>query len=181
MERWKAIIEVDSYYEVSNLGRIRRARSGRRTWIGRIVKPYIRKDTGYMTVAIRGTGPKMRRLYVHILVAKYFVGPRPSGKETNHKDLDKSNNHWDNLEYITHLGNVRHALANGVSCVHPAYGEAHSNSKLTWRAVRKIRSLYQFGVYGCQRLATRFGVTPHLIHLVVTGNAWKEENRPVNA
>jgi len=46
----------------------------------------------------------------HTLVAIHFIGPCPLGKtEINHKDLDKRNNHWSNLEWVTHSYNILHA------------------------------------------------------------------------
>lgn len=44
----------------------------------------------------------------HCLVAEHFLGPRPSGFEVNHKDRDKTNNHWSNLEYVTPRENINH-------------------------------------------------------------------------
>lgn len=50
---------------------------------------------------------------VHRLVGKAFV-EKPEGWEDstswtiNHKDLDKTNNHWTNLEWIPHSENCQH-------------------------------------------------------------------------
>jgi hypothetical protein len=103
-ERWKKFGHGD--YEVSSRGRIRRATSGGNTYIGKILKQFPRQ--GYHRVEIHG-----RWRSVHKIVAKYFIGKRPSGKEINHKDLDKSNNHYKNLEYVTPVKNMEHAAANG--------------------------------------------------------------------
>jgi hypothetical protein len=46
--------------------------------------------------------------FVHDLVAETWLGPRPVGTEVNHKDRDHGNNAPDNLEYLTHVDNVRH-------------------------------------------------------------------------
>lgn len=48
---------------------------------------------------------------VHRLVAAKFIGPCPEGMEINHKDGNKENNHWTNLEYVTHAENIRKAYA----------------------------------------------------------------------
>lgn len=45
--------------------------------------------------------------FAHRLVYMTFVGPIKY--EINHKDMDKLNNHWKNLEDITHAENIRKA------------------------------------------------------------------------
>ncbi len=47
----------------------------------------------------------------HRLVYESFNGPIPVGYEINHRDLDKLNNHIDNLEATTHSDNMLHARA----------------------------------------------------------------------
>lgn len=55
--------------------------------------------------------PKLE--YAHRLVAKYFI-PNPFNlPQVNHKDCDKSNNHIDNLEWISRRANIDHAHAAG--------------------------------------------------------------------
>jgi len=46
---------------------------------------------------------------IHRLVYQTFVGPIPKGMEINHKDLNKANNHYSNLEVLTHRDNIIHA------------------------------------------------------------------------
>lgn len=43
---------------------------------------------------------------VHRLVATKYLGQCPLELETSHKDGNKMNNHWSNLEYITHQANI---------------------------------------------------------------------------
>jgi len=54
----------------------------------------------------------------HRLVGMYFV-PKPKTDpgiilEINHRDGDKSNNHFSNLEWVTRSANLRHAIATGL-------------------------------------------------------------------
>lgn len=52
---------------------------------------------------------------VHILIARTFIGDRPSHEYiVNHKDTNKRNNHYTNLEWITYSENTKHAIAMGV-------------------------------------------------------------------
>lgn len=51
--------------------------------------------------------------YVHRLVASHFI-PNPHNKKVvNHIDCDRSNNHIDNLEWVTTKENLAHAMTVG--------------------------------------------------------------------
>lgn len=43
---------------------------------------------------------------VHQLVAECYIGPCPEGKEVDHIDNDKLNNHYTNLQYLTRQENM---------------------------------------------------------------------------
>ena len=104
-EIWKPFL--NGYYEISNKGRVCSTRFN-----NRIIKQH-KYGHGYRCVTTC-VAYEMHTYQVHRLVAKYFIGPCPKGKEVNHKDLDKTNNYVTNLEYKTHKKNVRHAIENGV-------------------------------------------------------------------
>lgn len=109
-EEWRAILDGD--YEVSNLGRVRRARPGRKTWAGRLLAT-TRMKIGYLKVSPVVNGKNVY-MYVHVLVAEAFLGPKPEGHEINHIDGNKANASAANLEYVTHTGNMQHALRMGL-------------------------------------------------------------------
>lgn len=65
-------------------------------------------ETGYVQVVVT-----RRQKLVHRLVAEAFV-PRIEGKNiVNHKDGNKMNNHYTNLEWCTQAENIAHSIANG--------------------------------------------------------------------
>lgn len=66
---------------------------------------------GYPTVTIRH-----KKYPVHRLVATNFLDTptNPDRKYVNHKDGDKSNNHMNNLEWVTASENVAHAIKLGL-------------------------------------------------------------------
>lgn len=164
-EEWRPI--RDGHYEVSNHGRVRRARAASGTCVGRLLKPRI-DGCGYMAVVLY-TNARPRQVYIHRLVTMAFIGPCPDSHEVNHKDGDKQNNHIANLEYVTHHDNMRHAVRLGLRPM-LLFGEDHPNSKLTDDAVRRIRSLA--GTESRSSIAARFGVSNQLVSRVTTRRAW---------
>ena len=69
---------------------------------------------GYMRVYCRqmSTG-KRRDLYVHRLVAKYFI-PNPDNKNVvNHKNCQRDDNRAENLEWCTTRENIGYAVSLG--------------------------------------------------------------------
>lgn len=59
----------------------------------------------YLSLAMKGT------VGVHRLIAAKYVGSCPVGMEVNHKDGDRGNNHWTNLEYVTHSDNMKKSFS----------------------------------------------------------------------
>lgn len=110
VEEWKDIKGYEGYYQVSNLGRVKRLLAWRGNQVkhvfipvDEIVKPYI-DNFGYKRVCL-SKDCKSKHFRVHRLVAIAFI-PNPYNlPEVNHKDEDKSNSCVDNLEWCTHAYN----------------------------------------------------------------------------
>ena len=103
-EEWK---EVDGFrgYFVSNMGRIK---SYRQNKDGMILKQRLSKK-GYCMVMMSDNNCKKHYMQVHRLILKTFNPvDNMDNLEVNHKDEDKTNNNLTNLEWVTHLENVRH-------------------------------------------------------------------------
>ena len=105
-EVWKDVVGYEGYYQVSNLGRVKRlsryitSKNGvTRYWRGRILAQTENPD-GYMTVILSKEG-KSTILGVHRVVAEAFIDNPENLPVTNHKDEDKKNNIPDNLEWCT--------------------------------------------------------------------------------
>lgn len=169
-EVWKMIPVpgFEKLYEVSNLGRVRRAAPGLRTFTGRILKAPC-NSSGYPHLTLSDKG--VRRFYlVHQLVALTFFGPCPLGHEINHKDGVKTNNRIDNLEYVTVAENNHHAFRSGLRV--PAYGERHSLARLREQDVRDIRQALANGMSQCA-LGRKYGVHGTTIRNIGLGITWK--------
>jgi hypothetical protein len=68
---------------------------------------------GYKQVVVTLYG-KRRKYYVHRLVAECFVSNPKRCREVNHKDGDKANNDYTNLEWCTRSENMLHAYRTGL-------------------------------------------------------------------
>lgn len=71
------------------------------------------KPTGYMYVTLMTDLYESKRIAVHRLVAKMFVENPEGLPEVNHKDGNRSNNHFENLEWCSHRDNIIHSYRNG--------------------------------------------------------------------
>ncbi len=106
METWKEIPFAKGEYLVSNIGRVKTAKTGR------VLRPAI-DARGYERVCLFKVH-RDRRYKVHRLVAITFI-PNPDGKEqVNHKDGNKRNNSVDNLEWMTNSENMQHSIEHGL-------------------------------------------------------------------
>ena len=85
----------------------------------------------------------------HRLVALAFLSNPDNNKlQVNHKDGDKLNNHYSNLEWVTNDENMAHASRLGLR-----------NQKLTVQQRQEIVRLWRTGRYYQKTLAKMFGVS----------------------
>jgi hypothetical protein len=163
-ERWKPIVDFPDY-EVSDQGHVRRRGS---------LKAFNPKtnNKGYIMVTLRRPGIKRTSWAVHRLVLKTFVGPCPPDHVTNHKNLDKTDNHLENLEWVPQAYNVQHAIENDRFYFAAKMGEQNHASKLTVGQVREIRRIHAETKCRYQDIADRFGVTNVMIGKIVRRESW---------
>jgi len=180
-EEWRPVVCAPDYYEVSNLGRVRRAlysapTHGARTWPGRLLNTNRNDPRIYDFVILSCQNRKMQR-YVHTLVAEAFIGPRPSRRHSvNHIDGDRTNNHATNLEWATPIEQIHHSIRLGTADPYGVkkyhrWGERHFKARLTEEIVRVIR--YAPERFSIGDLAELFGVDPSHISGIRLRKTWK--------
>jgi hypothetical protein len=117
-EIWRDVIGYEGLYQVSNLGRVKALSKLRKVKRKKCEYSFLAPeiilsaacDKGYMKVAL--TKNKIRSTKkIHRLVASAFLGDNPD-LYVNHIDCNRSNNNLNNLEWVTHLENIRHARLN---------------------------------------------------------------------
>lgn len=109
---WKPLtyngLDLTDRFLVSDSGEIYSLKSKK------ILKQVLNKSTGYYGICT-SLGSREDKMYIktHIAVACMFVGGRKDGLVVNHKDGNKKNNNFKNLEWVTIKQNCRHAVENG--------------------------------------------------------------------
>jgi hypothetical protein len=109
VEHWKVIPNVEKY-EASTYGRIRNIKTKhvRLTHV----------NNGYEKCRVRVDG-KLRDMRVSRLIALTWI-PNPQNKpQVDHIDENKTNNHIDNLEWVTPSENMIRRYNNNKGCMKP--------------------------------------------------------------
>jgi hypothetical protein len=186
IEVWR-LIAAHPDYEVSNLGRVRRAtdaivsmpnggtairaRAGQLLKIGNFIPnrhgslPYLR-----VSLQVRGIAKSLR---VHRLVAEAFI-PNPDNKPVvNHINCDVSDARAENLEWCTHKENCCHAILNGRQATpNPKFGVNHRSAKLNDDAVKRLRKMSAGGMSNAE-VAKVFGINRSEVSRVRNRLSWK--------
>lgn len=115
---WRPVLGFEGYYEISNTGIVRsvnRIVSGKNGSVRHIPGVIMTQQTnhkGYKCVILHKYGEHYTK-FIHRLVAEAFIDNPFKLPQVNHIDTDKTNNHVENLEWITNEDNQKHAVANG--------------------------------------------------------------------
>lgn len=126
-EIWKDIEGYEGLYQVSNFGRVKSLSRPYKNQYGdfgmkpeKILKQKIscyKKEeahiNGYYVVSLsKDDRGQWKR--VHRIVAKAFIENPHKKSEVNHKNGNKLDNNVDNLEWVTHRENCKHAWVTGL-------------------------------------------------------------------
>lgn len=148
MEIWKDIKGYEGLYQVSNFGNIRSFMMYDGKKYRERNEPYILRKTmtttGYWKVELfKNKIRKSKR--IHRLIAEAFIPNPYNKKEVNHKDLNKLNNDIENLEWVTHQENMKHA------------GENFALNNLNEELSKSIIEKYKSGLH-CSQIASELNV-----------------------
>jgi len=170
MEIWK---QYNSFYEVSNMGQVRSmtrmvrsTHGGEYLKEGRTLKQYD-NGNGYMQIQICINGHNKTER-VHVLVARTFLENPLNLPKVNHKDTNKLNNKYSNLEWCTQAFNVEHATKAGLMIK-----EFSLNTKLVEAEVKIIKQMFLDGETN-KTIAEKFNVHKGTINCIRTGRNWSQ-------
>lgn len=170
-EEWRAVVDYEGHYEVSNLGSVRSldrvvltCNGFQKKINGRILKLRKGKDPYYSVVLSKGTKPYTVR--VHRLVALMFVGNLKNKRCVDHIDNNKLNNRANNLRWVSHAENNRYAIEDGIA-------STIRDSKLTPNDVIRIRKLYSKTHIPYGLTAAKYNMSASAIFDIVKLKTWK--------
>ena len=104
-EIWKTIPEFEGTHQISNFGRLRTVKQDGSFYM-RSTKA---SKNRYINVSLSFKSIR-KTVKIHRLVAQVFLPNPESRPQVNHKNFDKTDNHIDNLEWVTEKENIQHAL-----------------------------------------------------------------------
>ena len=175
-EIWKEIKGFENYYSVSSFGRVKsldryilQSNGVRRKVKGRVLKSTI-SNSGYKNITLV-KGSKYQ-LFIHRLVADAFIINNENKSTVNHKDGNKLNNNYENLEWATYSENNIHAIHTGLRCMKYCTGENQYASKLSDKDVIKIRELYKYTDLSQKEISNMFDVSRTNVNLIVNRKRW---------
>lgn len=160
-EIWKDVPDYEGFYQVSNLGRVKRIDSNR-------ILAERQGKNGYIRLNLSKNG-EQKQAFVHQLVLKKFGSPQPNGKQVNHKNGNKKDNRIENLEWVTIAENIKHR--DDVLGKHTK-GTRNGSAILTESDVKEIKSLRAKG-WTCKKISLRYAVGRAAISHIVNGRTWK--------
>jgi len=170
-EKWLPIWYTNAKYRVSNFGRVMSVYSMSKYGVirmtGTILVPSVNKN-GYATASLKwienGVFIKKTKK-VHRLVCEAFH-PNPENKpEVNHKDLNKLNNFFRNLEWATSKENTNHAQKAGARPIGSPYVKV-VNRKISYKPIIDLNT----GIfYTSEELAFVLGTKKRYVNRLLSG------------
>jgi len=134
---------------------------------------------GYKKITLTISGKQIQR-YVHRLVAELYCEKGKGRKQINHKDGNKSNNHYLNLEWVSNSENQVHAHETGLKLS----GNRLLNGKFSKEDICQMRAMDASGVlrkdianlFGCSKSTTSDILNgKRYLYFALTGNELKEK------
>lgn len=190
MEIWKNLWEFPDY-QISNYGKIKSNKYHKQSTM-----KLDKNNKGYYRIRLSHNGKVVKR-YTHILVYETFYDDKLKSNECiHHKDENKENNYYENLEKLT---KSKHKSIHNKGEIVSKYtrkklsenrigkklsketknkiseklkGENHPRHKLTEQQVVQIKLLLKEVILTQQEIADMFEVSQLTISAIKTGRSW---------
>ena len=131
--------------------------------LGKVVKSFPMKQTGYWMIGIYDDSHKQRHQYLHRLLAICFLENPNNLPEVHHVDGDKSNNNISNLEWISRIDNRRKRI----------YGRGEVPVKQQLRMKKyylktKLNELFDSGIFTAESIQKMIAIRTEIGQLTQT-------------
>lgn len=162
-EFWKNINGYGGKYQISNYGRVYGV-----SW-NRILKPKTDKD-GYFSVCLMNPYGKRKHERVHRLVALHYCDKPKDKTIVNHKNMIKTDNRSENLEWVTVQENTKHAYDNSEKFQALLRENTKKAAKVVTMKIRVTQNGIHLGdFYGKEFCAKQLGISPKTIYNGING------------
>ena len=172
-EKWK-ILNENNNYSISNLGRIKN------NITNVLLHPDIH-NKGYYRIFIKVNNHRTT-LFIHRLVAKYFVNNENGYNIVDHIDGNKLNNKIDNLEWCSASHNTKHAWQNSLIVPSEKFKErasrqfiknlADKQRKLNNEIADNIIEIYNNKNISMKKLGALFNVSSQTVCNIIHGKRY---------
>jgi len=163
-EIWKQIAGFETFYEVSNLGRVRSLNFGGHPGNIRVLKGT--NLGGYRRYDLTAGGCR-RCVFGHVLVLESFVGPAPADHEGCHENGVRDDNALTNLRWDTPAGNQADRLKHGTH----SRGEKSGKAKITAEQASEIKRRRAAGE-SVRSIAKDFTIGERTVYHIAAGERW---------
>lgn len=161
-ETWKIINGFENY-SVSDLGNVRSNVSGKN------LTPALNRNRDYYYISIQQNG-KRKNFILHRLVAYHFVENKFNKPQVNHINGIKSDNSAKNLEWVTPIENIHHAISHGL-VPRPTRGSLQPRAKVNEKQVAEIRMLEKNGEKH-RNIAKKYNIGVSTVTHIVNKTRW---------
>ena len=115
MEIWKDVFGYEGFYQVSNLGNVKRVGSFRgvnKAYLKNYYLTPVDNGKGYYRIKLT-VNNKSKRVMLHRIIAKAFIANPNNYPYINHINAIRKDNRLENLEWCTQSQNCLHSVKMG--------------------------------------------------------------------
>lgn len=125
----------------------------------------------YNVISVAGARVLDNEYYIHRIVARLFLPENyKEGLVVNHKDGNKKNNYYKNLEWCTNSENLKHAYDTGLKG--KKLGEANSKSKLKEKDVEDICNMLVYKRMSCKDIGKIYNINNSVVNDIKNKITW---------
>lgn len=171
-ELWVQVNGFEKRYFISNHGRVKSLPK----WVKNRYNGYMTREKilspkknnkGYFAYELRDGLGNSKMLKRSRLVASHFI-PNPNNKDqVNHIDGDRSNDYFENLEWVTQSENIKHSYDHlGRKAAYKGkFGKDHNQSKQIKATLDNTKLVFE----NLSRCAEKFGVSIQAVSMALRG------------